>query len=65
MENTILLSNCWEKVEKGYISTFATLDRTTHELISVSYHWHEAMFSDKKYLLFDNFEDLQKHINTH
>lgn len=62
MENIILISKCWEKVEIGYVSTFVNLNRTTKEAISVSYHWHEE-FNTNNTKVFNSFESLNTFIN--
>ena len=63
MENIILISKCWEKVEIGYVSTFVKLNRDTNELLSVSYHWHENFSVNNKDKVFDSFESLNTFIN--
>ena len=62
MENIISISNCFEKVEVGYVSTFIKMNRATNEIVSVSYMWHEKITSDK-YKFFDSFESLNTFIN--
>jgi hypothetical protein len=62
MENIITISNCWEKVEIGYVSTFVTLDRTTNKVLSVSYHWDED-YNTRGSKVFKSFESLNAFIN--
>lgn len=63
MKKIILISYCWEKVEIGYVSTFVKLNRTTNELLSVSYHWHENFSVNHTDKVFDSFESLNTFIN--
>src|SRR5690606_36263154 len=62
LENIIILSNCWEKVEIGYVSTFVKLDRTTNKVLSVTYHWDEEYGTDNP-KVFRSFESLNTFIN--
>lgn len=62
MENIISMSNSWEKVEIGYISTHVKMNRVTNELLSVSYLWHEG-FGTNKAKVFNSFESLNSFIN--
>ena len=62
MENIISISNCWEKVEIGYVSTHVKMNRVTNEIISVTYHWHEK-FSTNETKVFNSFESLNSFIN--
>ncbi len=62
MENIISISNCLEKVELGYVSTFVKMNRVTNKVLSVSYTWQEKITSNK-YKFFDSFEDLNTFIN--
>lgn len=63
MKKIILISYCWEKVEIGYVSTFVKLNRTTNEVISVSYNWYEDFSTDSPNKAFDSFESLNTFIN--
>jgi len=62
MENVILIANCWEKVEIGYVSTHVKMDRNTNEVLSVTYHWHES-FSTNNTKVFNSFESLHTFLN--
>lgn len=62
MENIILISKCFEKAEIGYVSTFVKMNRTTNEILSVTYHWHET-FSVDNTKIFNSFESLNTFIN--
>ena len=63
MEHIILISNCWERVEIGYVSTSVKINRATNAIISVSYSWHENFGLDSKFKNFDSFESLNTFIN--
>ena len=63
MENIILVSECWEKVEVGYVSTFVKINRATNAIISVSYRWHEKFGLDNEAKVFNSFESLNTFIN--
>lgn len=63
MQNIILISKCWERVEIGYISTFVKMNRVTNEVIFVSYKWYEDFSTDSKSKSFDSFESLNTFIN--
>lgn len=62
MENIISISNCWEKVEIGYVSTHVKMNRITNEVFSVSYCWNEK-FSTNNIKVFNSFESLNTFIN--
>jgi len=62
MKNIILISNCFEKAEIGYVSTFVKMNRTTNEILFVTYHWHET-FSTDNTKVFNSFESLNTFIN--
>ena len=62
MENIISISNCLEKVEVGYVSTLAKINRVTNEVISVTYHWHKN-FSNSDTKVFNSFESLNTFVN--
>ena len=62
MENIIRISNCWEKVEIGYVSTFFRINRVTNEVLSVKYCWHEK-FSTVGTKYFNSFESLDTFID--
>lgn len=63
MEKIILMSECWEKVEIGYVSTFVKINRATNAVLSVSYSWHEEFSTESKSKAFDSFESLNTFIN--
>lgn len=62
MENIILISKCFEKIEIGYVSTFVKMNRAANEILYVSYHWHET-FSTDNTKIFNSFESLNTFIN--
>ena len=62
MENIILISKCWEKVEVGYASTHIKMNRATNAIISVSYRWYPTLSLDNA-KSFDSFESLNAFIN--
>lgn len=62
MEAVISISNCWEKIETGYVSTHIKMNRITNEVISVTYQWHEK-FSTDSTKIFNSFESLNAFIN--
>lgn len=62
MKEIITISNCWETVEIGYVSTFIEMNRSTNEILSVRYHWHEKFGSDRS-KVFNSFESLNTFIN--
>jgi len=62
MKNIILISECFEKVEIGYVSTFVRMDRTNNEVLSVTYHWHEKISSNNG-KEFNSFESLNVFLN--
>ena len=62
MENIILISKCFEKVEIGYVSTHIKMNRVTNELLSVSYDWN-AKISTNNTKSFNSFEGLNTFIN--
>ena len=62
MENIISISNCFEKAEIGYVSTFVKMNRATNEILSVSYIWHEDFIAGNP-KSFDSFESLNTFIN--
>lgn len=62
MEEIILISNCFEKAEIGYVSTFVKINRATNEILSVTYHWNET-FSTDNTKAFNSFESLNTFIN--
>ena len=63
MENIISISNCFEKVELGYVSTFVKINRVTNEVLSVSYVWHEDFSMKSTNKSFNSFESLNTFIN--
>ena len=63
MENIIRISNCWEKVEIGYVSTFVKINRVTNEVLSVSYVWHEDFNMKSTNKIFNSFESLDTFID--
>ena len=58
-----MISECWEKAEIGYVSTFIKINRATNALISVSYNWYEEFSMKSKSKTFDSFESLNTFIN--
>ena len=63
MKEIIMISECWEKAEIGYVSTFVKINRATNEVLSVSYSWHENFSTDSKSKFFNSFESLNTFIN--
>ena len=61
MENIISISNCFEKVEIGYVSTHVKMNRVTNEVLSVTYYWDEKISSDQS-KVFDSFVSLNAFI---
>lgn len=62
MENIILISKCFEKAKIGYVSTHIEMNRSTNEILSVSYNWNEHI-STKNSKTFNSFESLNAFIN--
>jgi len=62
MENIISISNCFEKTEIGYVSTFIKMNRATNEILSVTYNWHEDFIAGNP-KTFNSFESLNTFIN--
>lgn len=61
MKDTILLSNCWERLPNnlGYISTFIHYNRNTNEVVRLSYSYHpEFACSSSKSKHFNSHEEL-------
>ena len=61
MENIVTISNCYEKVEIGYVSTFVRMNRITNEVLSVTYYWDEKISSNQS-KVFDSFVSLNAFI---
>lgn len=62
MEEIITISNCWEKVEIGYVSTHVRMNRATNEILSVRYYWHESFSLYNEAKCFNSFESLNTFI---
>ena len=62
MENIILISKCFEKAKIGYISTHIKMNRSTNEILSVSYNWNKEL-STNNTKTFNSFESLNTFIN--
>lgn len=62
MENIVLITSCWEKVEIGYVTTHIRMNRITNEVVSVTYRWYEK-FSTNNAKVFNSFESLNNFIN--
>ena len=62
MEEIIRLNYCWNKIEQGYVSTFATINLATKEVVSLSFTFNKKMFSSEKSIHFDSFEKLQNYL---
>ena len=63
MEKIITISNCWEKVEIGYVSTHVKMNRATNEILSVRYYWHESFSLYNEAKCFNSFKSLNTFIN--
>lgn len=61
MENVVAISNCYEKVEIGYVSTFVRMNRITNKVLSVTYYWDEKINSNHS-KVFDSFVSLNAFI---
>ena len=62
MEKIIRLNYCWNKIEQGYVSTFATINLATKEVVSLSFIFNKDMFISEKGIHFDSFEELQNYL---
>ncbi len=62
MENIIRLNYCWQEIKQGYVSTFATINLVTREVINLSFTFNKEMFSQEKCKHFNSFEELQNYL---